>query len=133
MEIRNKYSKRSIGKKTISIIRTNGESHPECCIFEGLFDMLTYASLKKWMMDIQLYVECECDYIVLNSISNIKTALPYLQNYNVIHCYLDNDAAGAATIKKIKDEYQDKVVIDESIRYPNFKDLNDVINGIVKE
>mgnify|MGYP005925090415 CR=1 FL=1 len=93
MEIRNKYCKRSIGKKTISIIRTNGESHPECCIFEGLFDMLTYASLKKWMMDIQLYIECECDYIVLNSISNIKTALPYLQNYNVIHCYLDNDAA----------------------------------------
>lgn len=132
MEIRNKYCKRSIGKKTISIIRTNGESHPECCIFEGLFDMLTYASLKKWMMDIQLYIECECDYIVLNSISNIKTALPYLQKYNVIHCYLDNDAAGAATMKKIKDEYSDKV-IDESIRYRNFKDLNDVINGTVKK
>lgn len=94
--------------------------------------MLTYASLKKWMMDIQLYIECECDYIVLNSISNIKTALPYLQKYNVIHCYLDNDAAGAATMKKIKDEYSDKV-IDESIRYRNFKDLNDVINGTVKK
>ena len=83
-------------------------------------------------MDIQLCVENDCDYIVLNSISNIKTALPYLQNYNAIHCNLDNDAAGAATIKKIKDEYSDKV-IDESIRYRNFKDLNDVINGIVKE
>ena len=132
LEIRNKYSKRSIGKKTISIIRTNGESHPECCIFEGFFDMLSYASLKKWMPDLQLCVECECDYIVLNSISNIKKSFPYLHNYNVIHCYLDNDAAGIATTKKIKDEYSDKV-IDESVRYPNFKDLNDVINGIVKE
>lgn len=132
LEIRNKYSKRSIGKKTISIIRTNGGSHPECCIFEGLFDMLTYASLKKWNTDLQLCIECDCDYIVLNSISNIKKAFPYLHNYNVIHCYLDNDAAGAATTKKINDEYSDKV-IDESVRYPNFKDLNDVINGIVKK
>ena len=132
MEIRNKYCKRSIGKKTISVIKPNGESHSECCIFEGFFDMLTYASIRKWMMDIQLCVENDCDYIVLNSISNIKTALPYLQVYDVVHCYLDNDAAGIATTKKIKDEYSDKV-IDESVRYPNFKDLNDVINGIVKE
>lgn len=35
-------------------------------------------------------------------------------------------------MKKIKDEYSDKV-IDESIRYRNFKDLNDVINGTVKK
>lgn len=132
MEIRNKYCKRSIGKKTISVIKPNGESHSECCIFEGFFDMLTYASIRKWMMDIQLCVENDCDYIVLNSISNIKTALPYLPVYDVVHCYLDNDAAGIATTKKIKDEYSDKV-IDESVRYPNFKDLNDIINGIVKE
>lgn len=60
----------------------------------------------------------------------LKTVLPYLQVYDVVHCYLDNDAAGIATTKKIKDEYSNKV-IDESVRYPNFKDLNDVINGIV--
>ena len=128
----NKYCKRSIGKKTISVIKPNGKSHSECCIFEGFFDMLTYVSIRKWMMDIQLCVENDCDYIILNSISNIKTAFPYLQVYDVVHCYLDNDAAGIATTKRIKDEYSDKV-IDESVRYPNFKDLNDVINGIVKE
>ena len=130
MEIRNKYCKRSVGKKTISVIKPNGESHSECCIFEGFFDMLTYASIRKWMMDIQLCVENDCDYIILNSISNIKTALPYLQVYDVVHCYLDNDVAGIATTKKIMDEYSKKV-IDESVRYRNFKDLNDVINGIV--
>ena len=49
MEARNKYSKRSIGKKSISIIRPNNEPHKECCIFEGFFDMLTYASIKRWI------------------------------------------------------------------------------------
>ena len=92
--------------------------------------MFSYEIILKCLLYIQLCVENDCDYIVLNSISNIKTALPYLQVYDVVHCYLDNDAAGIATTKKIKDEYSNKV-IDESVRYPNFKDLNDVINGIV--
>ena len=95
MEARNKYSKRSIGKKSISIIRPNNELHKECCIFEGFFDMLTYASIKKWITGNELCLPHECDYLVLNSVSNIKVLLPYLQEYTLIHCYLDNDDAGA--------------------------------------
>jgi len=131
MEARNKYSKRSIGKKSISIIKPNNEPHKECCIFEGFFDMLTYASIKKWITGNELCLPHECDYLVLNSVSNIKVLLPYLQEYSVIHCYLDNDDAGAKTVEKIKVAYQDKVV-DESHRYVNYKDVNDVINGIIK-
>lgn len=131
MEARNKYSKRSIGKKSISIIRPNNELHKECCIFEGFFDMLTYASIKKWITDNEICLPHECDYLVLNSVSNIKVLLPYLHEYTVIHCYLDNDDAGAKTVEKIKAAYQDKVV-DESHRYVNYKDVNDVINGIIK-
>lgn len=131
MEARNKYSKRSIGKKSISIIRPNNEPHKECCIFEGFFDMLTYASIKKWITGNELCLPHECDYLVLNSVSNIKVLLPYLQEYTVIHCYLDNDDAGAKTVEKIKVAYPEKV-IDESHRYVNYKDVNDVINGIIK-
>ncbi len=131
MEARNKYSKRSIGKKSISIIRPNNELHKECCIFEGFFDMLTYASIKKWITDNEICLPHECDYLVLNSVSNIKVLMPYLQEYTLIHCYLDNDDAGAKTVEKIKAAYQDKVV-DESHRYVNYKDVNDVINGIIK-
>ena len=131
MEARNKYSKRSIGKKSISIIRPNNELHKECCIFEGFFDMLTYASIKKWITDNEICLPHECDYLVLNSVSNIKVLLPYLQEYTLIHCYQDNDDAGAKTVEKIKAAYQDKV-IDESHRYVNYKDVNDVINGIIK-
>lgn len=131
MEARNKYSKRSIGKKSISIVKPYNESHEECCIFEGFFDMLTYASIKKWMPGNELCLTHECDYLILNSVSNIKVLLPYLQDYSVIHCYLDNDNAGAKTTEKIKEAYTDKV-IDESTRYASYKDVNDVINGIIK-
>ena len=131
MEARNKYSERSIGKKSISIIKPNNNPHEECCVFEGFFDMLTYASIKKWMTAIELCLEQDCDYLVLNSVSNIKVLLPYLKDYSIIHCFLDNDDAGVKTVEKIKDAYLDKV-IDESTRYGNYKDVNDVINGIVK-
>ena len=69
-------SKRSIGKKSISIIRPNNEPHKECCIFEGFFDMLTYASIKKWITGNELCLPHECDYLVLNSVSNIKVLMP---------------------------------------------------------
>ena len=75
--------------------------------------MLTYASIKKWITDNEICLPHECDYLVLNSVSNIKVLMPYLQEYTVIHCY------------------QDKVV-DKSHRYVNYKDVNDVINGIIK-
>jgi len=67
--------------------------------------MLTYASIKKWITGNELCLPHECDYLVLNSVSNIKVLLPYLQEYTVIHCYLDNDDAGAKTVEKIKVAY----------------------------
>jgi ATP-dependent Lon protease len=118
MEIRNKYCKRSIGKKTISIIRTNGESHPECCIFEGLFDMLTYASLKKWMMDIQLYIECECDYIgkvVRKDLAFlVKGGLPvptYVLEYLLgQYCASDDEEIINEGLEKVKDVIKNNYV-----------------------
>ena len=131
MEARNKYSKRSIGKKSISIVRPLGTQCPHCCVFEGLFDMLTYASVKKWGLDIGLCIDEDCDYIVLNSVSNVKLLLPFLADYTCIHCFLDNDDAGIKATQRITNAYSCQTV-DESHRYSNYKDVNDVINGIMK-
>ena len=131
MEARNKYSKRSIGKKSISIVRPFGTHCSQCCVFEGLFDMLTYASIKKWQLDIDICVDDDCDYIVLNSVSNVKLLLPLLVEYSCIHCYLDNDDAGVKATQKIKNAFA-CITIDESHRYSTYKDVNDVINGITK-
>ena len=83
------------------------------------------------MLYIDLCVEEYCDYIVLNSVSNIKLLLPFLVDYSCIHCYLDNDDAGYKATQRIINAYT-CLTIDESHRYSNYKDVNDVINGITK-
>lgn len=47
MEARNKLNKRCIGKKSISVISPLGTPQKHCCVFEGFFDMLTYATIEK--------------------------------------------------------------------------------------
>lgn len=126
-ELRNKYSKRSIGKKTISVIYHRHIPLKCCCIFEGFFNMLTYVTMKRWM-NIDLCIDEECDYYVLNSVGNLNILLPYLKDYDKIHCYLDNDDAGIKATKSIIRAYPDST-IDESVRYKSYNDINDVING----
>ena len=79
-------------------------------------------------MDLDLCIKEESDYFVLNSVGNLNLLLPYLANYDKIHCYLDNDDAGIKATKKILTSYPDKA-IDESVRYKSYNDINDVING----
>lgn len=130
-EVRNKYCKRSIGRKSISIITPNGKLNKDCCIFEGFFDMLAYETIRKHKTNLQICIGQECDYIVLNSVNNIRILFDYIQNYNSIHCYLDNDNAGSKTTATIKSLYANKT-IDESFRYASYKDINDIINGSLK-
>lgn len=130
-EVRNKYCKRSIGRKSISIITPNGKLNKDCCIFEGFFDMLAYETIRKHKTNLQICIGQECDYIVLNSVNNIRILFDYLQNYNSIHCYLDNDNAGSKATATIKSLYANKT-IDESFRYASYKDINDIINGSLK-
>lgn len=127
-ETRNKYFKRCIGRKTISIIRPDGTPLPHCCVFEGFFDLLTYLTIKRWM-NIGICIEQPCDYYVLNSTSCVGTLLPYLSGYEIIHSYLDNDDAGRNATDTILKSFPGKC-LDESVRYKGYNDLNDVINGI---
>ena len=129
MEARNKYCKRSIGKKAISAIYQTRNPLRQCCVFEGFFNMLTYVTMKKWM-NIGLCIDEDCDYYVMNSVGNLKSLLPYLHAYDKIHCYLDNDEAGIKTTEHILSVYPDNA-IDESVRFRAYNDLNDVINGIL--
>ena len=84
--------------------------------------------MKKWKIDYGICIGEDCDYIVLNSVSNLKALLPCLSQYDYIHCYLDNDAAGIKTTQHIIKTYPGNT-IDESIRYKSYNDLNDVVNG----
>lgn len=127
-EVRNAYYKGCVNGKDISLIRQScGEAQNRVCVFEGFMDFLSYMTLKQAGDDI-VCIDAPCDYLVMNSVGNLKKTLVHLQRYGYIHCYLDNDLAGRKTVETIAGMY-DRRVGDEAGRYAGYKDLNDYLRG----
>lgn len=127
-EMRNPYYKGCIRKKDITIIEfITDEKQEHVCVFEGFMDFLSYLTLLK-QGDSIICVQVPCDYIIMNSVSNLKKTLEILSNYKYIHCYLDNDFAGEKTMETIAGLYGIGMV-NEAIRYFEYKDLNDYLRG----
>ena len=126
MEARNKLNKRCIGKKSISAIYPMGAHQKQCCVFEGFFDMLSYATIEIWMPDSGICIGHPCDYYVLNGVGEVKQLITFLKEYDSVHCFLDNDDAGKTATRSIVRAYPNKAV-DESHRYRGYNDLNDFL------
>lgn len=127
-EVRNPYYKGCINGKDISLIQqSRSEAQNRICVFEGFMDFLSYLTLKQ-TGDDTICIDAPCDYLVMNSVSNLKRTLAYLQRYAYIHCYLDNDLAGQKTAETIAGMYE-RHVSDEAGRYAGYKDLNDYLRG----
>ena len=127
-EIRNSYYKGCYKNKDITIVyMCNGVIQQHICIFEGFMDFLSYLTLQK-VNNRFICIEASTDYIILNSIGNLKKCLEELEKFSYIHCYLDNDTAGQKTVETIRGLYEQKV-FDESVRYQEYKDLNDYLLG----
>lgn len=125
-EVRNPYYKGCINGKDVSLIpQSRSEVQNRVCVFEGFMDFLSYLTLKQ-AGDDSLCLDLPCDYLVMNSVSNLKKTLGHLQGYAHIHCYLDNDLAGQKTVETIMGMY-DRHVHNESHRYAEYKDLNDYL------
>ena len=88
---------------------------------------LSYLTLKQ-TGDDTVCIGAPVDYLVMNSVNNLKKALEHLQVYEEIHCYLDNDLAGQKTEETIAGMYG-KRVHNEALRYHEYKDLNDYLRG----
>lgn len=127
-EVRNPYYKGCIMSKDISLIpQSHGQTQNRVCVFEGFMDFLSYLTLKQ-AGDDGVCIDVPCDYLVMNSVGNLKKALAHLQGYGYIHCYLDNDLAGQKTAETIAEMYVGRVS-DEACRYAEYKDLNDCLRG----
>ena len=117
-ELRNRYFKGCRGRKAISYLpwARDGPS-TECAVFEGFIDYLSALALS---------IISGADVIILNSIANVNKAVPYLKGYTAINCYLDNDNAGQTALAELTAIYG-STVIDRSILYSEFNDLNDFL------
>lgn len=125
-EVRNPYFKGCIGHKDITLIaHTFNEWQDGCLVFEGFMDFLSYLTLVM-RKDRRFIIESPCDYMILNSVANLKRALLYLDRYTHIHCFLDNDHAGRKTVETIMGLHEYRVT-DESFRYAEYKDVNEYL------
>ncbi|MBD5379285.1 MAG: toprim domain-containing protein [Bacteroides sp.] len=51
--------------------------------------------------------------MILNSVGNVNKAFPFLKDYSIINCYLDNDNAGETALAELTTIYG-STVIDRS-------------------
>ena len=119
-ELRNRYFKGCRGRKDISYLpwARDGPSK-ECAVFEGFIDYLSALTLG---------IISGADAIILNSVVNTNKAVPYLKGYTTINYYLDNDTAGRTALTELTAIYG-SAVIDRSILYSEFNDLNEYLTN----
>ena len=92
-------------------------------VFEGFMDFLS------WMTDVkQLIPKYDC--CILNSVTNIGKALPWIMQHSNIAAFMDNDQAGKDTLQKIMESAKDTAdhdicVYDMSRLYEGYNDLNE--------
>ena len=116
-EMRNRYFKGCIAPKDISIRRVRDGPSTECAVFEGCIDYLSALTLG---------IIKGADAVILNSVSNVNKAIPFLKVYAAINCYLDNDNAGTTALAELTAIYG-STVIDRSTLYSGFNDLNEFL------
>jgi len=122
-EIRNKLLKASVGEKDISFIRGSDENRTKIHVFEGMMDFVSILVLS----DTTQFVD---DVIILNSLSRLKKAIPYITNYTYqeVHSWFDNDASGA----RHREIFNDFIAANRPLKhishhkeYEGHKDPND--------
>lgn len=88
-------------------------------LFEGFMDYLSLLTMQARQADVSA--------VVLNSIANLKKAIPFLSKHTQINAFLDNDEAGQQALGKL--QKLNLPVADISKRYAGFKDVNDYLCG----
>ena len=120
-ELSNQYFKGSSSPKDITTYKNGKDS---CLVFEGFWDMLSYFALKG-------ITQPEHDVVVLNSVLNLPKAVNFIAAHDKVYTFLDNDLAGERTTNVLMGIC--KSLLNQSVHYSNYKDLNDYLCGKTKD
>lgn len=116
-ELRNKYFKNCSSPKYFTSFNVPGEKVFN--IFEGFFDFLS--ALVYYKIEV-----LPGNTIVLNSLSNLPAALPFLHRCEIIKSYLDNDKPGIEAVGLIRSQGLN-IENFADIIYPEYKDFNEYL------
>jgi hypothetical protein len=122
-EIRNPKVKSSVKAKNISFIRGTNPNKKGIHIFEGFMDYLSAIAENNNVL-------FEEDTIVLNSLSLLPKATPYIKDYGyrIAYTWLDNDDAGQKATKALHEFFSTQEGLDHvsmNEKYLPHKDVNE--------
>lgn len=120
-ELRNPFFKGCMTPKDISHF-CMGEQKNVCFLFEGFMDFLSFLTIRRRENNGLI----RQDYMVLNSVANVRKSLERLSHYDKVQCFLDNDDAGRKAYQELLTELKIPV-IDSSGLYADCKDLNEFL------
>ena len=127
--LRSSISKRC-SSSDITTLDSNGQMSQEVTsdkviVFEGFMDFLS------WITDVKQQTP-QYDCCILNSVSNVAKALPWIMEHSNIAAFMDNDQAGRETLQKIMDcaseGAHDVCVYDMARLYEGYNDLNEKLS-----
>ena len=123
-ELRNAFFKGSLAPKRVTFLRGTVSPSREIHIFEGSMDFIS-------AMVIARRVRPEHDTIVLNSLSCLRYAIPYIRNYSykTLCVWLDNDKAGDNATIALHSVAREQRLSFRDMRpiYQPHKDLNEYL------
>ena len=96
-------------------------------VFEGFMDFLS------WITDVKQETP-QYDCCILNSVTNLAKALPWITAHSHVAAFMDNDSAGKESLQKIMESIPDTAsadvcVYDMSKLYQGYNDLNEKLSG----
>lgn len=120
-ELRNAYFKSCVAPKTITFIRGKDHKSRNIHLFEGFMDFLTVLTINKGPL--------KDDAIILNSLSCLSAAIPYMQNYgyHAAYTWMDNDKAGRNATSQLAEFFKTEAdLLHKPLNkvYASHKDVN---------
>ena len=115
-ELRNRYFKGCTSKAST----TQRGDYSTCLVFEGFMDYFSYLTLKHNPTPPH-------NIAVLNSVTNLAKAVPFIASHERVYAYLDNDEAGHKATAALKAACRN--LSDQSVHYRPHNDLNDYLHS----
>lgn len=102
-ELRNRYFKGCTSKAP----STRNGGYPTCLVFEGIIDFLSYLTLKHAPNPPH-------NIVVLNSVTNLSKAAPFIASHEQVYAYLENDDAGRKATAELERSCSNSTVVDQA-------------------
>lgn len=117
-EVRNKYFKGCLGKKSVTIIQGDPK---KLVAFEGYMNYLSWLSYHPGSTQT---------IIVLNSLVNLPKAIDFAKDFEQTDVYFDRDASGYSATKEFMKAV--RYSTDKSTEYELYNDYNDKLRAELK-